>query len=263
MAARAMSGWRLWLTGWPDQASVYAAHAEAHAERLAHPFSLVYALLYGVLVRQGRGDFAAAAVAAQHLASVAREQGFVYYEVVGMLLQGSVWTQSGELERGLNLLTTGLAQYRRLGYQFTLPVYLTCLAEAHLRRGQVQEGLAVIGEAVQLTETNFARFWNAEVYRLRGELLLAQTDQVHPAPAPATATAEACFQQALAVAREQGAKALELRAAISLSRLWLTQDKATAAQQLLAGCYDWFSEGLETVDLQTARSMLARCQPVD
>ena len=88
-----MSGWRLWLTGWPDQAAVYAAHAEAHAARLAHPFSLVYALLYGVLVRQGRGDCTAAAAAAQHLASVAREQGFVYYEVVGMLLQGSVWTR--------------------------------------------------------------------------------------------------------------------------------------------------------------------------
>ena len=180
-----------------------------------------------------------------------------------MLLQGSVWTQSGELERGLSLLTTGLAQYRRLGYQFALPVYLTCLAEAHLRRGHVQEGLAVIGEAVQLTETNFARFWTAEVHRLRGELLLAQADQVCTATAPAIATAEACFQQALAIAREQGAKALELRAAISLSRLWLTQDKATAAHEILAGCYHGFSEGFETADLQTARSVLARCQPVD
>ena len=115
---------------------------------------------------------------------------------------------------------------------------------------------------MQLTETSFVRFWTAEVYRLRGELLLAQTDQTCPGTDPETATVEACFQQALATAQQQGAKALELRAAISLSRVWLAQDKPAAAHTLVARCYNWFSEGFDTVDLQTAQGMLARCQPV-
>ena len=143
-----------------------------------------------------------------------------------------------------------------------MPFFLTLLAEAHLQRGQVAEGLVVIQEAVQLTETHFVHFWTAEVHRLRGELLLAQAGQACRAPGIETASAEACFHQALAIARQQGAKALELRAAISLSRLWLTQDKYDAAQQLLAGCYHGFSEGWDTVDLHTARGVLARCQPV-
>lgn len=115
---------------------------------------------------------------------------------------------------------------------------------------------------MQLTETSFARFWTPEVYRLKGELLLAQAVQARPTTDPETATAEACFQQALDIARQQGARALELRAAISLSRVLLGQDKHDDAQVLVARCYDEFSEGFDTVDLQTAKSVLERCQPV-
>jgi predicted ATPase len=190
------------------------------------------------------------------------EQGFVYYEVVGTLLQGSVWVQSGEPERGLALLTTGLAQYRHLGSQASLPVYLVFLAEAYLQQGQVEAGLSVIGEAVQLTETHFARFWAPEIYRVKGELLLAQAGQGHTDTGPEAAAAEACFQQALAIARQQGAKALALRAATSLSRVWLAQDQPDAAQGLLAELYGGFTEGLDTVDLQEAQDLLARCHPV-
>jgi predicted ATPase len=191
-----------------------------------------------------------------------REQGFAYYEVVGMLLQGSVWVQSGEPARGLALLTTALAQYRHLGSQASLPLYLAFLVEAYLHQGQVEEGLSVIEEAVQLTETHFARFWAPEVYRVQGELLLAQASQGHTDTGPETTAAEACLQQALAIARQQGAKALELRAAMSLSRLWLTQDQPDAAQGLLAESYGGFTEGLETADLQAAQDLLARCHSV-
>jgi len=170
--------------------------------------------------------------------------------------------QDGEWDRGLVLLTAGLARYRRLGSAASVPFFLTVLAQAHLQRGQVEAGLAVIEEAVQLTETHFVHFWTAEVHRLRGELLLAQAGQACRAPGMETAPTEACFRQALAVARQQGAKALELRAAISLSRVWLEQDKYEPTQALLGRCYDWFSEGLDTADLQTARGVLARCQPV-
>lgn len=260
--ALAYSGWRLWLTGWPDQAVDHAMRAQARAKTLAHPLSVINALIFFALVRMCRGECTAALTLAQGLVDVGREHGFMLAEVVGTMIQGSVWVQDGELDRGLTLLTTGLAQYRHLGDHPALPFFVACLAEAHLRCAQVEEGLAVIGEAVQLTETHFARYWAAEVYRLQGELLLAQAGQACPAPDPAATTAEACLQQALAIARQQGAKALELRAAISLSRVWLAQDKHDAAQELLAGCYDGFSEGWDTADLQVAQSLLMRCQTV-
>ena len=169
----------------------------------------------------------------------------------------------------------GLARYRHLGSEASVPFFLTFLAQTHLQLGQVEEGLAVIEEAVQLTETSFIRFWTAEVYRLQGELLLAQAGQARPATDPETAPTEACFQQALAMAQQQGARALELRAAISLSRVWLAQDRPAAAHALLARCYTWFSEGFDTTDLHIwfsegfdtadlhmAKSLLERCQPV-
>jgi DNA-binding winged helix-turn-helix (wHTH) protein/predicted ATPase len=262
VTALATSGWRLWLTGWPDQAAEQTARALAHAETLAHPFSLAIALVSVAMVRQGRGEFSAALEATQRLRSVGHEQGFRLYEALGMMTQGSVLVQCGELAPGCTLLTTGLTQYRHLGCRASLTFFLSFLAETHLRQGQVAEGLAVIAEALRLTATHFDRFWEAELHRQQGNLLLAQTDPQHSVPGTAVADAEACFQQALAIARQQGAKALELRAAMSLSHVWLAQDKPDAAQVLLAEIYDWFTEGLDTADLQAAKALLGRWKPV-
>jgi predicted ATPase len=262
VTALAASGWRLWLTGWPDQAAEQTARALAHAETLAHPFSLAIALFSVAMVQQGRGEFSAALESAQRLRTVGYEQGFVLYEALGTMIQGSVLVQCDGLASGWTLLTTGLAHYRHLGSQASLPFFLSFLAETHLRQGQVAEGLTVVVEALRLTDTNFDRFWAAELHRQQGHLLLAQTPPRHGGPGTAVADAEACFQQALAIARQQGAKALELRAAMSLSRLWLAQDQPDAAQGLLADIYGWFTEGLDTADLQAAQDLLARCHSV-
>jgi predicted ATPase len=192
VVALALSGWRLWLTGWPDQAVDYAVRALARAETLAHPLSLANALAYAARVRMWRGEFTAALALAQRLADVGRAHDFVTWEAVGMILQGSVWVQDGELECGLTLLTSGLTRYRPLGSRDSLPSFLTSLAQAHLHCGQVEEGLAVIEEALELTETSLARYWTPEMHRLQGELLLAQAGQARPETGPATATAEAC-----------------------------------------------------------------------
>jgi predicted ATPase len=260
VTALAWSGWCLWLTGYPDQADEQVSRAQAHAEALTHPFSLAFALNFVALVRLGRGEFQAAVAAAQEFTTLAREYGFAFFEAMGTMLQGSALAHGGDLERGMSLLTTGLAQYRHLGCQAFLPFFLTCLAETHLRRDQVEEGLSAIREAVQLTWTNFDSFWAPEVYRLRGDLLLAQAGQARLAASLETATAEACLQQALDMARQQGAKALELRAAMSLSRLWLAQDKPDAAQEVVAELYNGFTGGLDTADLQTAKDLLERCR---
>jgi len=138
-----------------------------------------------------------------------------------------------------------------------VPFYLAFLAEAHLRCGQVEAGVRVIDEALRLTATHFDRFWEPELHRLRGELLLAHAGPPPLTPDRGAADVAACFQRALDIARQQGAKALELRAAMSLSQWWQTQGKADAARALLTEMYGWFTEGFDTADLQAARTLLA------
>jgi predicted ATPase len=259
-AVLAVSGWRLWLSGCPTQAWCHAERALTHAESFAHPFTIVGILFFVTHVRQFRGEYDAAWALTQRLVSLGREQGFVLYEAVGVLTQGIILVQRGELEHGVALITTGLGQYQRLGAQLMAPFFLAFLAEAYLRQGQVADGLQVINEALRLTATNFDRFWEAELYRLRGELLLAQEGARQSTPGPGAEDAEACVQQALAIARQQGTKALELRAAMSLSRLWQRQGKRGKTRQLLVEVYGGFSEGFDTADLQAAQALLAELE---
>jgi predicted ATPase len=248
------ASWRLWLTGWPAQAWQHAERAIQHAEVLAQPFSLSFVLCQTVALRQFRGEYDASWAVAQRLSAVGREHHSGLYEAVGVIFQGSVFVQRGELEQGRALLTTGLAQYQARSTPILLPFFLSFLATAALRQGQITDGLHVIDEALRLTATNFDRFWEAELHRLRGELLLLPSSNNPLGKDQETAE---CFQQALAIARQQGAKALELRAAMSLSRLWQAQGQHTAARTLLAEMYGWFTEGFDTADLQEARAMLA------
>jgi predicted ATPase len=146
----------------------------------------------------------------------------------------------------------GLAALRKTDAQRGLPYYLALLAEGYGAVGQTDAGLRLLAEAFAAVATTAERRWEAELYRLQGELLL----RLEGGTQHAARTPEACFRQALAVARQQQAKALELRAALSLGRLWQQQGKRAAAHQLLAEVYGWFREGLDTVDLQAARALL-------
>ncbi len=143
----------------------------------------------------------------------------------------------------------GLAASQAIGTVRDRPYHLALLAEVSAQVGQTTEGLEALAEALVTLPKSGARWWEAELYRLRGELLLQ-----HAVAQPGEA--EACFQQALAVARRQQAKSLELRAAMSLARLWQHQGKRTEAHQLLAEVYGWFTEGFDTADLQEAKALL-------
>ena len=136
-----------------------------------------------------------------------------------------------------------------LGAELFRTYWLALLAEAHGTVGQAEEGLGLLREALVVVEKSREHQWEAELYRLQGELLLTRAAAHH-------LEAEACFQQALTIARRQQAKAWELRAAMSLSRLWQQQGKRTEAHQLLAPVYGWFTEGFDTADLQEARTLL-------
>jgi predicted ATPase len=155
----------------------------------------------------------------------------------------------GQREEGLAQIRQGIAAWRATGAALAVSVFYVWLAEVYDRLGHPDDGLQTLAEAHTLMEQHEERWWEAEVYRLRGVLLLRQTETPQE-------EAEACLQRALDVARRQEAKALELRAAMSLSRLWLQQGKRQEAHSMLAPVYGWFTEGFDTADLQEAKALL-------
>jgi predicted ATPase len=155
----------------------------------------------------------------------------------------------GQGEEGLAQFRQGLAAWRAMGAGLTVSYYLALLAEVYGHAGQAEEGLRLLAEALAHVDTTGERFYAAEVYRLKGELWLRQAT-------PDEAQAETCWHQALDIARHQQAKSWELRAALSLSRLWQQQGKRDEARDLLAPIYGWFTEGFDTADLQEAKALL-------
>ena len=166
-----------------------------------------------------------------------------------MPLRGWALAASGHGEEGITQMQKGLASSRTRGAARERPYHLALLAEASAQVGQTAEGLEALTEALATLAKSRVRWWEAELYRLRGELLLQHTGAQPEA-------AEACFQQALAVARRQQARSLELRAAMSLTRLWQRQGKRAAARELLTPIYGWFTEGFDTADLREAKALL-------
>ena len=181
--------------------------------------------------------------------TIATEQGFSQLFAMTMPLQGWALAACGRGAEGLTQLQHGLAASQAIGAVRDRPYHLALFAEVSAQAGQTTAGLEALAEALVMLPKSGARWWEAELYRLRGELLLQ-----HAVAQPEEA--EACFHQALDVARRQRARALELRAAMSLARLWQQQGKRTEARELLAPIYGWFTEGFDTADLQEAKALL-------
>ena len=181
--------------------------------------------------------------------TVATAQQVAIVLAVGPIMRGRVLAMQGQGAEGLPQLRQGLDAYRATGAAFQRPHFLGMLAEVHRSLGQPEAGLAALSEALTLLETTGERYYEAELYRLKGELLLVHAAAHH-------AEAETCFRHALDVARHQQAKSWELRAAMSLAHLWQQQGKCTEARELLAPIYSWFTEGFDTADLQEAKALL-------
>ena len=254
------AAWVLGLCGYPDQAVQRSNEALALAQELAHPFSLAYALNVATWVHQFRREVSRIHALTEALLALCREQGFGLLLTAGTILQGWALAEQGQAEAGTAQMRQGLAARRTTGMETSETFYLALLAEGYGRSEQPEEGLKILAEALAAVDQSGVRFYEAELYRLKGELLLAQASTGHEVQ-----EAEACFRQALAVARRQQAKWLELRAAISLSRLWQQQGKRDAARHLLAEVYGWFTEGFETPDLTEAKALLREfaCQDTD
>ncbi len=239
--------WALWLLGYPDQALTRSHATLTYAQELQHAFSLARALHDVMTLHKLRGEAHAAQEWAEAAMAISTEQGFGLNLGSAMFTRGWALAAQGRHEEGMAQMHQGLAARRAEGAGVTLAEYPTRLGEAYGRIGQAEEGLRLLAEAPAVVDND--PWYEAEMHRIKGELLLQQ-------PIPDAPQAEACFQRALAVARRQQAKSWELRAAMSLSRLWQQQSKRAEARQLLAPIYSWFTEGFDTPDLQEARALL-------
>jgi predicted ATPase len=234
------------------------------ARALSHPFGLAYALDFAGWLHQCRREGQAAQERAEALLALAHEQGFAYRVARGTLQRGWALAAQGQGEAGIAQLHQGLAAYQATGAGGNRPTFLGWLAEAYGKGGQAEAGLRLLAEALALVDSTGERWWEAELHRLKGELLLQSGVQGLASSVLTLDTglrtrdteAEACFRQALAIARRQQAKSWELRTAMSLSRLWQQQGKRQEARDLLAPIYGWFTEGFDTADLQEAKILL-------
>jgi TOMM system kinase/cyclase fusion protein len=239
----------LWLLGYPDQGLARSQEAVTLAQQSAHSYSLARALSSAAMFHQFRREVCVTQERADAAISLTTEQGFPYWRAHGSILYGWALAHQGQPKEGIAQLTQGLSAYRATGAEHTRSYWLALLAEAHNVIRQPEAGLTALAEALTLVDSSGERFYEAELHRLKGELLLQQNldNQVE---------AESCFHHALAIARNQQAKSWELRAATSLARLWQQQGKRQEAHGLLAPVYGWFTEGFDTADLQEAQALL-------
>jgi class 3 adenylate cyclase/predicted ATPase len=249
VASLCQGAWAIWALGRPDQSIGQNADGLALSRNLGHPFSETWALTCAAVIHQLRGEPQASQEHAEAALAIANEKGFALY--VGWLNILRFWAlfeQDGSAE-AIAEMRKGIDASQATGASLITPYWLALLASVHGRLGQAEDGLVVTNEALAQVARTSERFCEAELNRLKGELLL-QCDAANEMEV------EACFLNAIEIARAQGAKSWELRAATSLSRLWQQQGRLGEACELLTPAYTWFTEGFDTVDLKEARSLL-------
>jgi class 3 adenylate cyclase/tetratricopeptide (TPR) repeat protein len=270
------ASWVLWMLGYPEQALTCSREACALAERLSQPYNLAYALTLASALSMFRREAWRVQEQAEATIALSREQGYARWLAVGIGWRGWALAEQGAVQEGLAQIDQAMAMGRTDSRAMGLSQVPLRLAEIYGKAGQAEEGLRVLAEALAAVSNNDERRFEAELYRLKGELLVQQardqdtrqaaareiatvmeaegTGAMHASRLPVES--ETCFRQALAIARRQQAKSYELRAALSLSRLWQRQGKRDEAHQLLAEIYGWFTEGFDTADLRDAKALL-------
>jgi predicted ATPase/class 3 adenylate cyclase len=245
----------LWLLGYPDQARKRSLEALSLAQELSHPFSLAFALIHVIYVHRFFGEAKAAQPPLQELLALSAEHGFPITLAAGAAHLGWALAEQGRAEEGIKQIRQGIDTWRATGSTlFYQPFLFGILAEAYWKAGLPEDGLTVLTEALDIVNQTGERFWEAELYRLKGELTLQS--QFQNSQFKGRDGAEECFREAIEIARRQNAKSLELRAVMSLSRLWWTRGKKAEARQMLSEIYGWFTEGFDTADLKAARMLL-------
>jgi predicted ATPase len=237
------------MLGYPDRAAQQKEEALVLARELGHPYSQWWALLWAARLHQLRREEHAIRELAEAILALAREHEFAYRDSWGTVWRGWSLVELGQKEEGIAQLRQCVAVLTERKIRLLRPSLLGLLAEAYGKAAQVEDGLTILDEALGLVQQTGERHDEANLYRLKGDLLLAL-------PEAHQADAEACLRQAIALARRQNAKSWELRAVLSLSRLYRRQGKEVEAHPMLAEIYGWFTEGFDTADLREARALL-------
>ena len=239
----------LWELGYPSQARARMDDGLILAKKLSHPFSLTYMHFFFAWFHQLCGDEQTTRTSADAAISIASEHGLPFWGTLATALRGWTLAQEGVFQEAIAHILHGLAFFKASGAQLFQTYPLGLLAETQGKMGLADQGLAALTEAFAIIDKTDEHHWEAELYRLKGELLLALSHGNQ-------AQAETCFRQAIDAARHRSQKSLELRAAMSLSRLWQKQGKRDEPRQMLAEIYNWFTEGFDTADLQEAKALL-------
>jgi predicted ATPase len=243
----------LWFLGYPDQALQRNREALAWAQELSYPFTVRHALNNAALLHLYRREVQLTQELAEVAIGLAQEQGFPFWITRGTILRGWALAERGQVEEGIAQMQHGLAAWRAAGAENGQTAIFAWLAEACGKVARVEEGQTLLAAALALVDKTGEHFYEAELYRLKGELKLQQAGV---RSTEVEAEAEGYFLKAIETARKQQAKSWELRAVMSLSRLWQRQGKQHEAHQLLADIYGWFTEGFDTKDLQEAKALL-------
>jgi class 3 adenylate cyclase/predicted ATPase len=238
-----------WLLGYPQAALADAEHALVVAREISHSATLMYVLNFSAWTHIHCGNYSTMNALVDEFGALKDQTGSVFWGAWGMMQRGCLLALTGKASDAVQTITCGVTAMRSTGTTMWMPFWLSYLARANAEIGQPDDARRCIGEAMAAVETAKERWCEAEVNRIAGEIALLS-------PEPDVAKAEAYFERALAVAREQQAKSWELRAAMSMARLWRDQGKRDEARDLLAPVYGWFIEGFDTLDLKEAKALL-------
>jgi predicted ATPase len=239
----------LWHLGFPDQALKRGNDARALAQTLSHPFSLAFAGFCFGYLWEFRREARAALEHADSMIALSTEHGFTDNLAFATALRGRAMAEEGRLEEGLSQILEGLSVSRARGAELWRPHCLCTLADVCRKMGRIDDGLNALTEALKVTDEQESRHCEAEINRLRGELLIRQDASNSP-------QAQSCYERAIEIARRQSAKSLELRATMSFARLLAKQVRREEARAMLAETYNWFTEGFDTADLKDAKALL-------
>jgi predicted ATPase len=239
----------LWLLGYPDQALKRANEAVEFTKTLSHPLTLAGVEFFLGIVEYFRREAPTTQMSAERAIALSAEHGFTFWLAVAKILRGWAMVQQGLNEERIAQMEEGLAAYRDTRSEIARPRWLSLLAEGCMPSGRLNDGLVALAEALAVTNETEGRQYEAEIYRLKGELLLRRDD-------PGIPEAWTCFQQAIEISRKQSAKSLELRATMSLTRLLAHQGRRDEAGMMLSEIYGWFTEGFGTADLREAKALL-------
>jgi predicted ATPase len=241
--------WALWLLGYPNVAFADADQAVRNARDISQATTLMSALCFASLPHVFSGRYVAASALLAEVVALADQKGSSVWKAFGMMNQGYVHALTGRVSDAIHIITAGIAAWRSTGSTVFAPLSLSYLASSYAEMGQFPEALRCVDEAMAAIDTTKEKWWEAETNRLAGEIVLKSLTSD-------TAKAERYFEHALAIARKQQAKSLELRAAMSIARLRRKQGKQDEARDLLAPIYGWFTEGFDTLDLREAKILL-------